>query len=98
MRIFSPAAADADVVGARQTAANQQAGAGGAHVGVIRCADRDREIEIAILEDQRALAVPALHHIDDAVAENIGDEEAAVEQNGVRLRVRSCSETRPGGA
>ena len=82
------AAADADVVRARQTAANQQARARGSHIGVIRCADRDSQIEIAIVEDRGALPVPALHHIDDAVAQNVGNEEAAIEQDGVRLRIR----------
>ena len=88
---MSAAGANADVVGARQTAAHEEAGAGGSHVGVVRRAYGDREIEVAVLEDCGPLAVPALHHIDNTIAQNVRDEEAAVEENRVRAARRSCS-------
>ena len=46
-------AAESDEVRAGQTAADQQTCAGGADVGIIRRADRDGQIQIAILENQR---------------------------------------------
>ncbi len=74
---------DADVVGARKTAAHEDACAGGADVGVIGGAARDGEVEIAIFEDLGALAIPVFEDVGDALAADFGDEEAAVEEDGV---------------
>ena len=67
--------ADADVVRARKSAANQQPRARGFDVGVIRRAHRYREIQIAIFENRRPASIPALHHIGDALLADIGDKE-----------------------
>ena len=70
--------ADADEISAGQTAAHQHAAAGGPDVGIVSRAGGDREIEIAILEDFGALAVPVSDDVGDALAQDFGDEEAAV--------------------
>ena len=75
--------AEADVVGARQAAAHQHAGAGGAHVGVIGGAARHGEIEIGVLENLGTAAVPVADDVGDALAQNLGNEESAVEEDGV---------------
>ena len=79
--------AHADVVGARKPATNQESRAGGLHIGVIGCAHRDRKIQIAILKHQRTPAIPALHNIRHAFAADFRNEESAVEENCIRLRI-----------
>ena len=89
-------AAESDEVSARQTAANEQSLAGRADVGIIRRADGYREIQIAIVEDQRTAAIPMFQHIGDALAQDVGDEEAAVEENRVGNGIAGAGkETRP---
>ncbi len=75
--------AQPDVVGPRQAAAHQHAAAGGAHVGVVGRAARHRQIELAVLQDLGTAAVPVAHHVGHALAQNLRNEEAAVEEDGV---------------
>src|SRR5690349_19097494 len=65
-----------NVVGARQSAAHQQAGTRRPNIRIVRRTDGDREIEIAILEHQRPASVPALHDISYALLADLGYEES----------------------
>ena len=87
-------APDADVVGARQTAAHQHAAAGRADVRIVRSAGGHGQIQIAIFENLRPLAVPVPHDVGHALAADLGDEEAAIEQDGVRAPGRRFPEMR----
>src|ERR1035437_5625863 len=51
-----------------------------------------RQIEIRVLEDLRAAPVPVAHHIRHALAQNLRDEESAVEENRVRRLSRELQE------
>jgi hypothetical protein len=75
--------AEANIVGARQAAADQDAASGGADVGVIGGAASHREIEIDVLEDFGTAAVPMADGIGHALAQNFGDEETAIEEDGI---------------
>ena len=97
VRILSPLPTDADVVGARQVRRAPAGRAGGSDVGVIRGAHGDRQIEVAILEDRRALAVPALHHVGDAVAQMSGMKKPPLNRMASGC-APLCSETPPDGA
>ena len=73
----------ADEVSPGEAAADEDALAAGADVGVVGGADGDGEIEVAVFEDGRALGEPVFEHVGDALTEEFRDEEAAVEQDGV---------------
>ncbi len=77
------AAAQSDEIRPGETAAHQQPRASGSHVGIIRCAHGDRQIQVAILKDRGPPAVPVLHHVRHALAQNLRDKKAAVEQDRV---------------
>src|SRR5262249_60742691 len=75
--------ADADVIGARQASAHQDAAARQPDVRVIRRAGGYGEVEITIVEDFGTLSIPMLDHVGDTLAADLGDEESAVEEDGV---------------
>ena len=74
---------DADVVGARQPSAHQHARSSASREGVIRRAHGHRKVEIAVLENHRPAAVPALDNVGHSLAADIRNEEAAVEENRI---------------
>src|SRR4029079_14266181 len=76
----------------RQTAADEKPGSRGTHIRVVSRSDGDCQIQIAILENDGTVAVPVLHHIGDALAQNFGNEETAVEQNRIGADVSGAFE------
>ena len=84
--------AQPDVVGPRQAAAHQDAAAGCPNVRVVRRAARHRQIQLAVLQNLGTPAVPAAHHVGHALAQNLRNEESAVEQDGVGRLARGLQE------
>ena len=70
---------EADEVSPGEAAADEDAFAAGADVGVVSGSDCDGEIEIAVIEDGGAFGEPVFEDVGDALAEEVRDEEAAVE-------------------
>ena len=70
-------------ISARQAAAHQHAAAGRTYIGVISRADRNRQIEILVFKYQRPAAEPVLDDVANALAKDLRDEEAAIEENRV---------------
>ena len=77
--------AQANIVSARQTAAHQHSLAGGANPGIIRRARGHGQIKIAVFENFGPFSIPVGDHVGQALPQYIRNEEAAVEQNRVRL-------------
>src|ERR1700722_7671880 len=75
--------AQANVISARQTAANQHPGTRRADIRAVGRAAGDSKVEIAVSGNLRALSIPVFDHVGDAGAADFGNEEATVEENRI---------------
>src|SRR5207302_10670550 len=63
-------------------------------VGIISGADRNREVQVPILEHQRTPSIPAFHYVGHALLAKVGNEKTTVEEDRVGPRVFVGAEER----
>ena len=75
--------AQPNVVRPRQPATHEDAVSRGADVGEVGRAAGDRQIELATVENPRAPTVPAANDVGYPLAQQLGNKESAIEQDGI---------------